>query len=336
MALLLRLLGEPSAPEPATHVELRWTAPPTCPDAAAVHRAIAAIVVDDPRSDGPQPRVDAAIRVVDDHFELSLVLASSRGTRTRELTGARCAALVDAVAIEVALLVEAEVAARASEPAGIETPPPVAEEPRQDPPPPVRRAPPSRQLPAWRHLPAWRLRAGAAAGASVIEDAFVAPTLGVVVVGRRWSSAIDLTHWPAGLASVPGSGTRGARLSLSTAALGGCARAAQGRFAVAGCGALELGVLVARGTGLDRPRSIATSQVAVNHGPAFELALGRRVIASLAPWIRLALRRPGIAIDGVGELARPRIAAFGATLRLEVEIVGRKPWPRRISRGQPR
>ena len=181
-----------------------------------------------------------------------------------------------------------------------------------------------------------RLRAGVAAGASLIEQSFVAPTLGAALVAGRWSSAIDLAHWPAGLASVPGSTTRGARLSLSTVNLTGCARAGADRFAASGCGGLELGVLVARGEGLDRPRTIATSQVAVTLGPSFDLGLGPRVVASVAPWIRLALRRPGIAIEGVGELARPRIAAFGATLRLEVEIVGRKPSGRRIPRGRAR
>lgn len=332
--LLLRLLGEPAPAEhaPAEHVELRWAAPPGCPDAAAVHRAIAAIVVDDPRTDGPKPQVQATIRAVEDRFELALVLASSRGTRGRTLTGARCESLVDAVAIEAALLVEAELAARGSEPPAIAPPrppsPPRSVERRDDPSPVIR--PPLR----WR--PAWRLRAGVAAGASVIEDSFVAPTLGASLVGRRWSSAIDLMHWPAGLATAPGADTRGARLSLSTVGATGCARAAQGRFAVAACGGVELGLLVARGAGLDRRRTIATSEVAATLGPGFELGLGPRVLASVAPWIRLALRRPGIAIDGVGELARPRIAAFGATLRLEVEIVGRKPAPRRIPRARAR
>jgi hypothetical protein len=125
-------------------------------------------------------------------------------------------------------------------------------------------------------------------------------------------------------------------VSLTTASFGGCARAAQDRFAIAGCGALEIGALVARGIGLDGGRTVATSTVATTLGPVIEVGLGRRVVVAVAPWIRLALRRPGISVDGVGEVARLRAWAFGATLRVEVEIVGRKRRGRRIPPEGPR
>jgi hypothetical protein len=175
-----------------------------------------------------------------------------------------------------------------------------------------------------------RVRAGALVGAGVLERAFAAPTFGVVGVGRYWSVALDLAVWPRGFAAVPGRTREGSRLALTTATVLGCGRWGRGRFAIAGCGGPEVGVQSARGIGLEDPRSYVAPSFALVVAPQIEVALTRLVVLSIAPWVRFGLVRPGVRIDGVGEVWRALPFSGGGALRIEVRIPGRKARARGI------
>ncbi len=312
---LVARLGAPvptATPEPVL-VELEWSAPAECPDAAAVHAAIATLVPEHPAADEVPPHARAQIERETNDFVLQLELVATSGKRSRELRAHACASLVDAVALEIALLIEAEREAAA---ATTTTPPTttiVTDTTVRAPPPAT---PPRR--------PHWRLRAGALVGARVVENSFVAPTLGVASVGRYWAAMLDVAYWIPGFVPLPGRTDEGSRISLVAVTLSGCGRWSRGRFGVAGCGGVEAGAQIARGIGLDDSRTAAEPSVAFVVTPQIEIAAHRLVTVSVGPWVRVAALRPGVRVDGVGELHRAAPWSFGGALRLEIEIPGRK------------
>jgi hypothetical protein len=149
-------------------------------------------------------------------------------------------------------------------------------------------------------------------------------TLGVAAVGRNWAAAIDVAHWPRGFVALPGRSAEGSRLSLTAFTLSGCGRWPRGRFALAGCGGVEIGVQSARGIGLVGSRARAEPSLAFVLAPHVEVAVHRLVRLALGPWIRGSAVRPGVRVDGVGVLYRAAAWSFGGALRVEVEIPGRK------------
>jgi hypothetical protein len=58
--------------------------------------------------------------------------------------------------------------------------------------------------------------------------------------------------------------------------------------------------------------------------PHVDVALHRLVWLSIGPWLRVGAVRPGVRVDGVGELYRAPPWSFGGALRLEIEIPGRR------------
>jgi hypothetical protein len=318
LAVLLSLVARLDAPVAAAEpvlVDLEWSAPAECPDAAAVHAAIGTLVPEHPAADEVPPRAHASVEREGSDFVLHLDLVANTGKRSRELRARACASLVDAVAMEVALLIEAERAAAAA--AVVPTPAPVRE------PTTVTTTRTSSPAPAARRLPHWRVRVGALVGARVVENSFVAPTLGAASVGRYWAAMLDVAVWLPGFVPLPGRTDEGSRISLVAVTLSGCGRWSRGRFAVAGCGGLEVGAQLARGIGLDDSRAAAEPSVAFVVAPQVDIAAHRLVVVSIGPWLRLPVLRPGVRVDGVGELFRAPPWSLGGALRLEFEIPGR-------------
>jgi hypothetical protein len=312
--LVARLALAPVEPAPPL-VELQWNAPPECPQASAVHEAIAAMVPEQPMPLDPPPRAEAKIERESWGFRLQLRVGVQGTQRVRELRAQACASLVDAVAVEIAMLIE-QAQEQVVEHEVVRPPaPPVVV------PPPVAAAPVVQRRARLR----WRVRAGVSIGGRVITGALAAPSLGVALVGRSWAGTIDLGHWPRGFAPLPGRTAEGSRLSLTTVTVGGCGRwPAARRFALAGCGGLELGASTARGVGLDGARRAADFSLAVLLSPVVEIGLAAGLRAALGPWVRLGVVRPGVRVDGVGEIDRAPWWSFGGVLRLELEIPGRK------------
>lgn len=314
-AALALVLAEPPR-EPA--VALRWTAPPTCPDAAAVLYAITVEVDAAGGTIGSPPVVEADVTATASGYRIDLRLQADAGERRRSLEAARCDSLVDAVVLEVALLFDARRAA--AEPAR-ELPPPEEPSTIERPRTPARSRPTLRPT-ASRPAVLW-LRAGASLGARVLAGSIATPTIGVAVRWRGAELQLDLAHWPAGFATLPGRTREGARLALSTLTASGCARWDRDRFALLGCGGLDVGVQWSRGVGLDRSVGGAGFALAAVPSAAIVVAATRWFAVALGPWLRVGIVRPGVRVDGVGEIQRAASWAAGGTLRLEFAIAGR-------------
>lgn len=316
---LVARLGAPVAAATPELVELEWQAPAECPDAAAVHAAIATLVPEHPTAGEMPPHARARIERDGADFVLQLELVATSGKRSRELRASACTSLVDAIALEIALLIEEErdaaLAARIT--ATPPTPPPSTTTVGDT---TVRAARPAAPAPRRPH---WRIRVGALVGARVVENSFAAPTLGVASVGRYWAAMLDVAYWPPGFVPLPDRTDEGVRISLVATTLSGCGRWSRGRFGVAGCGGLEVGAQLARGVGLEGSRSAAEPSVAFVVAPQVEIAAHRLVMVSIGPWFRVSALRPGVRVDGVGELYRAAPWSFGGALRLEIEIPGR-------------
>ncbi|HWB79360.1 MAG TPA: hypothetical protein VG755_30570 [Nannocystaceae bacterium] len=312
LSIVARLAEAPAVATPRW-VELDWRAPAECPDAEAVHVAIEGMLTAEPERIDPLPRVTAIVERESRGFVLRVRLAARGAERVRELRAGTCTTLVDAVAVEVSLLI-----ARRDRPEALTIASPFA---RLDyaAPSPTASVPPSP-----RRSLALSLRAGTLA-AAVLPSSFVAPMIGLAVGGRRWSTAIELAVWPGGFAPLPGRTREGARLGLVTATLSGCARwPGTARFALAGCVGLELGALVSRGRGLLDATRATDPSLAIAFTPAIERTLFGPVRVAFGPWLRVGAVRPGVRVDGIGEIHRLPAWTLGGALRLELRIFSRK------------
>lgn len=245
MALLL------GPPAPTTDA-IEWTAPPTCPDDAAVESRIAAYV---DTTEGATP-TQATVRAVAAGFEVELVSVIDGEPQRRTLAAPDCDVLADAVAVVVALAIDP--AAGATEPAP-------APEPEPEPAPsgavvlPV--APPSnlrrgvRDDPPIAALPdrkAWdvgfRLEGGYGSGVAPIGNGVFGLAF---IVGRHRGSIEAIARlWAPRRFDEP-NGTYGARVVMGTGSLLGCLRARPGmRVEFPLCTGLEAGALSAAPRGL--------------------------------------------------------------------------------------
>ncbi|MBK6918954.1 MAG: hypothetical protein IPH07_16290 [Deltaproteobacteria bacterium] len=312
------LLWSALAPAPATDpiaaaLELRWQAPAPCPDRSALTHAITALATVEPTVVRSRASIDARVEPHVDGFALQLRVEAEGRTRTRTLVAAKCSSLLDAVAIEAALLLEAAHAAtpRATaihgEVAIIAGTVRLARRPR----------------------PQLRLRGSASLGGAVIEGASAGYGGGVVVNGRRWGASLEAVHWPRGFAPLAARTSAGTTLRQTDVIASGCARHAHGRVGASLCIGAAIGARQAGGRGLVDGREAVAATFALVLAPAFEWQTPSPIVVAIAPWVRAAIVRPGVRVDGLGELARPRTWAFGGALRLEFSL-----WPPARGRGR--
>lgn len=253
------LLGPPA---PSITDAIEWTAPPTCPDDAALESRIATYVdapadpAVDP-ADGATP-TKATVRAVAAGFEVELVSVIDGEPQRRTLAAPDCEVLADAVAVVVALAIDPAAGATKPEPEP-------APEPEPEPAPsgavvlPV--APPSnlrrgvRDDPPVAALPdrkAWdvgfRLEGGYGSGVAPIGNAVFGLAF---IVGRRRGSIEAIGRlWSPRRFDEP-NGTYGARVVMGTGSLLGCLRARSGmRVEFPVCAGLEAGALSAAPRGL--------------------------------------------------------------------------------------
>lgn len=125
----------------AAAVELSWTVPPDCPDAARVREGIASML-------GRAPNVSAAsdVKVVASiadgqpgaaPYRLQLEITTPSGRTTKAMSGAQCEVLADATALISAIAIDPSAVLDATEPAPepdvTPKPEPVEPEPDRDP-----------------------------------------------------------------------------------------------------------------------------------------------------------------------------------------------------------
>lgn len=335
--VLAWLLGSPETAGPGLAAEdVAWSAPPGCPDREELLAGISR------RRGRPlvpgQVRVDARITANARHqHRLEIDLEAGARHESRTLSADTCAALVDAAALLVVLVVDGPAApdpsARASERASDDAargepepaqagPAPAATDPAMPLRTPVT-GEPSPAAPADTRRPAAPRRTGGFlrvhGGAEV--GALPGPTGGVAIGGgllwRHFRLEVQATF-------LAPRTTRGAqsevRAFLGAASMHGCARLGQGALEFSPCIGLEPGVLrgVAEDTGAARPgRWFA---VVVAAGAAW------RVRPRVAVWGSLmgvtAVQRPSFQLGDPGPvvvLFEPPVASirlfFGVELR---------------------
>jgi hypothetical protein len=298
-AVILAAPGVAIAGEPV-EATIQWSAPPECPDGAAVRQDVERLLA------RPLERAGARIRVRGEvtrdagaagpyRLDLTIVLGAGQ-PRERRLDGETCAQVTGAAAVVVALAIDDEGPARRAElhPASAQVQPP---EPAEVPPPDIivtpSVAPPASSRREWD--------IGAIGGVD-------AKSLPAAAAGLGLSAAVDLgadrielgaTAWlrrRATLASLP---SVGADVSLYAAVLRYCRWLVRRTVDLGTCGGIEVGALVVTGVGVLSPSS----------GPERWLAPQIGVLGAVRPASRLAL---SVAIDGLAPIFRDQFVIVGA------------------------
>jgi hypothetical protein len=286
---------------------LRVSAPPECPGAPALERAVAAHVGRDVALDG----VAVSIRREPSAWRARLQTADGE----RQLDAESCQAALEAVALVLALAVEPEPDAAMATAAPATTNPPSSpglasateEESRAAAIGPNRAdAGPAASAPADRDE---RVTLGLSAGLLAEVGVLPAPSLGArLAIGAGWRAwRLEL----AGVALLPrraeleGSGDLSARIGWWAAQLAACRRVVG---PLEGCLGSELGELRGEGSGVDAPRTARGTWFAETLSALWS---PRRPRPS-GPWswqlgtsVALAVVRPEFGFDGLGVLHRP-------------------------------
>lgn len=332
-------------------LSIRWDTAPACVDAAAVPARVAALVGEASMPVAITVGVGAARQ--GERWTVSLVLeprAAAEGVVRRTLEGRDCATLTEAVALVVAVHLDAVAAAgvlageEASERAEGPVVPPVETAASRDgagPPGAVADAPhegalrsdddatlaPSRSLRSASDRASSRARPRVLASVGAAGEVGVQPRAGAafeLAGGVGWSHArVEL----GALASVGPDATSerlatvGGRFRLLTGLVRGCGVPGNERVELPLCGGLELGDLRATGTGLRRPATVNALWVAAvaSARPQWSPRLRSTSGADDRRRARLAL---GALLDLVVPLRRHRFTTPEAGLVHAVDPVG--------------
>lgn len=328
--------GEPAgqpAGEPAG-LELRWEAPPRCPDRAQLLAAIDATlgaVEGERRPLRVHGRVDVDPEA---GFVVRLELDDGRAS-TRELQGPSCEELTDAAALVIAMTIDPrlleslqelpavpEPEVPDAEPSGPESSEPgssegtPAEESEGERPPPASEAPSIRERsPATLRFLG---RAQAGVGGGPLPGAAAVLGLAAGLGGGGWRAELSASYWtPRTRASVANPAV-GVRAQLWALGVHGCGEPRWRTLSFPLCAGVLAGAVHARGVGELEPRSIASRWVAV--------ALEPGLVWWARPRLGLSLRAEGHAV-----LARPMLRSepsgtvftsspMGGSLRAGLEL----------------
>ncbi len=279
-------------------MDTRWHTPPACVVATDLPSRVSSLM-------GAQPHAPVAISLgADRHgdaWTISLRMDDATRRIERTLEGRDCATLNEAVALVVAVQLDAMAVASAI-PASDEPVAPSPEPPRSVPEPagPAPAAPTPSPRPTATSPPSVPARTDVPAAAGRPPRSKPRATIGVggaieVGVLPRAAGALELSGgaaWPrarlelSGLASfgppavIESATSVGARFALLTGAVRGCGVLRRGRAELPLCGAFEVGTLRGRSTGITRPRAVNAPWVAITPGvrpqwsPVPRLALG--------------------------------------------------------------
>lgn len=322
-------------PEPPAPAAISWDAPPACPGPDALTAAIVQRL--------GRPLADAEVQlsgIVVQHaaaprWRLRLALTANRRSQTRTLTAERCASLVDATALLVALTLtrrdapsaeplkeDAPAPAPAASVAPVPAPEPVLPEFGDELAAPAPAAPVDPVAPASAPAPrgpgvALRLQGGPEYGA--LPGLTVTAALAVGLLWRRMRLELQ------GLYLAPRSERRDAsevKVSLFSGAALVCGRPGRGSVELPVCGGLEVGGArgVARGPGARSGTHVWLAGVA-SAGVAWHVRPRLSLTLALQGLVHLYVPRFELADPGPAEtLFRPAPVSgrllFGLELRL--------------------
>lgn len=324
---------------PATP-SLRWSAPPECPDEAAIDERIVRLV-GAPLPADATPVLGHITRLAEDGYVLELRVGVGEATETRTVTAASCDALADVAALLVAVVAE-PVATAASVDVGSFAPVPESstvapslptdrtpkvrtgsQDPRdssdlRDSSDPIDRAQHSASTARSSTIVSLRARLGPMLGAT--PGATAGGDLGLAVGGARVRGELVGAYW---LPRRTGTAERSLRVSLATISPRVCGMLPQPRTSVVACVGPEIGIM--RGDTTTSVRRPAWVAAVVEVGA--RISVGRRVSVWTTAGVAVALRFPIFRVRERGtavELFRPTQPSGRLLVGVETRL-GRLP-----------
>lgn len=336
LGLGVALLGL-SGPAPAQDMErvaLRWSAPEGCPAAGVVTAEVDRLLAGSPARPPRPVEVSASVSRDDvGAFRVRLETPGDGAIRVREVKGASCAAVADAAALIIALMIDPSAAAAAGPrpgPAPLPAPvvpvavpvfvPPLAPAPK----PEIVRASRPRAS-SGSPLLAFRLSAAAIADAGSLPGiSFGFSGAASLLVGPN-RFELGAAGWPDRATSLAARPSAGGFVGLVTGFASVCRDvlrllARTTRFELFPCAAFELGRIHAKGFGIDAPGDGAALWSAVRAGGLFVWRLADRVGIDLRLEAAIPLARPSFVIEGLGTVHRSAPVAGRASLGAELRF----------------
>ncbi len=306
--LLLALLSSAGAQE----LQLDWSAPSACPNAAQVQTAIEQTLGRPLAAADALLRLSATVTSTQGRFSAALQLKTDAGISARTLQAQTCVALVDAVALIAVLSLDAAEQARATKTATVARGPVI----------PAR----VRAVASSGFSPALQLQAGGVVHAGAIPGPAAGVSVGGAVelfrwmgVGELWAQ-LDVRYLFERDARV-GTGEAGGAFSL----FGGAGRACFRRpfmgfyrqWSASGCLGAELGWLRAAGFNVEQPGASSALWGAVSGALEVSVQLWRAVWWSTRASVGRPLFRASFVLDNVGEVFQTpeifAVIAFGVS-----------------------
>lgn len=309
LALAAALVAEEKVARAEPSLDLTWTAPPGCPDRAWMMSAVLHLVTGSP----PQALlVTGAVHEEDGQWVVDLEL-SGAASGTRTLRASSCKSVSRGAALIVALALDPQAAALASEElARSEAPAPPPPSPAPPPPPPEAPPAPARvESPGIRPI----VFAGPTATRALLPG--VAPGM-AVGGGIVWRSVrVDLAgelvpRSHTSLARVP---AVGADLSLAALALRACVGHAFPWLAAHGCTALRGARIAGQGTGLAESYRQTAHVLTLEPGVLLRVPGTTRAAVELEAAPVLPLTRPDFVILSSGP-SEPLFRVSSAGIRV--------------------
>lgn len=328
-----------AAPEEAGELELRWVAPPTCPDEARVRARVEALLG---RPLGPGPAVLKVRAEIERGraFRLRLTTSTADGSRTRPFEGQSCDVLADAAILAIAIAIDPTVTSRALQPTPAPNPEPSPEEeppPEAEPPPePEVRAPLDRDAPpsrtpsatlrpppspgAARPRPRGAVRLGAGAAFGFLPRIGPSLTGAAALLLPRARAELHFDHFFAER-ELDDTG-RGGEIRLWTIGLRGCwvGRAVEVlEFPL--CGGAQIGSMHARGVGALQRRDETSLPYAAGNAAAALMYVPLRFLAvGIGAEMIVPFTRPGFVLEDLGLVYRTGPVAGRAWAGLEARF----------------
>jgi hypothetical protein len=337
-------------------IDLRWAAPDGCPGAGAVKSEVDRLL--GASRARPSRPIDVSAQVSRDDrgtWHVRLETPGDGAPRVREIHGASCAAIADATALILALMIDPDAVAQspASPPAPppstspraavdpappstaqapspsapVPAPPPTAPAPLPTaaPPFPVASAPPARPAaprPAAPKGPpgpdvSFRLGAwmGADAGSLPGVSFGFGATASLLIGAQRIE--LGIAARPGSDASLPGRPTAGGSVDLIAGWAGTCRSLLRRPVSLGPCVALEVGRLHAAGFGVSEPGEGERPWAAASAGGLLVWSPLGRLGFALRVDLVVPLTRPTFVIEDLGPVHRPGDVAGRASIGLE-------------------
>ena len=290
LALAAALVAEEKVARAEPSLDLTWTAPPGCPDRAWMMSAVLHLVTGSP----PQALlVTGAVHEEDGQWVVDLEL-SGAASGTRTLRASSCKSVSRGAALIVALALDPQAAALASEELA-RSEAPAAPPPSPAPPPPPPEAPPA---PARVESPGIR------------PIVFAGPTATRALLPDLAGELVPRSH--TSLARVP---AVGADLSLAALALRACVGHAFPWLAAHGCTALRGARIAGQGTGLAESYRQTAHVLTLEPGVLLRVPGTTRAAVELEAAPVLPLTRPDFVILSSGP-SEPLFRVSSAGIRV--------------------